>query len=429
MITRADNTGLVKNTSYKVVIPFYAYAAVAFLTATILLLFSTTAFTQHHFNPNTLAITHTMALGWGTMIILGASHQLVPVLIEARLYSEKLAYLSFVLTGIGIPLLVYSFFTFRFDVIAHSGTILINAGIIIYLINLALSILKSKNENVHAIFVFTAAAWLLVTTLIGLLLICNFTKSILPEASLHYLSLHAHLGIVGWFLLTIMGVASRLIPMFLISKYDNPKLLWLIYYLVNMALILFAVVFFTNPNEGLYLVPVATIFIAIILFIIFCSRAYKVRIRRHVDEQMKISMLSIIMMILPVIILVLLIVLLMISYANTKLVLAYGFSVFFGWLTTIILGMTFKTLPFIVWNKRYHDKAVSGVTPNPKDLFSAAIFKGMGVCYLSGFVFFAAGILLENIFILKTATVFLLLTAILYNWNIVKMLFYKPVIK
>ena len=48
MITRADNTGLVKNTSYKVVIPFYAYAAVAFLTATILLLFSTTAFTQHH---------------------------------------------------------------------------------------------------------------------------------------------------------------------------------------------------------------------------------------------------------------------------------------------------------------------------------------------------------------------------------------------
>lgn len=103
---------LVKNTTYKVVTPFYLYAAISFLAATLLLVFSTEAFTQHHFHPKTLAITHAMALGWGTMIILGASHQLVPVLIEAKLYSNFLAYLSFVLAGIGIPLLVHSFFSF-----------------------------------------------------------------------------------------------------------------------------------------------------------------------------------------------------------------------------------------------------------------------------------------------------------------------------
>jgi hypothetical protein len=34
-------------------------------------------------------------LGWGTMMILGASHQLVPVMIEGKLYSNTLAYLSF----------------------------------------------------------------------------------------------------------------------------------------------------------------------------------------------------------------------------------------------------------------------------------------------------------------------------------------------
>ena len=115
--------------------------------------------------------------------------------------------------------------------------------------------------------------------------------------------------------------------------------------------------------------------------------------------------------------------------AGSKLVLVYGFSIFFGWLTAIILGMTFKTLPFIVWNKVYHEKAGLGKTPNPKDLFSDKLFNIMGACYLAGFLVFALGIILVNTFILQLATVSLLVTAILYNWNIMQMLFHKPLMK
>src|SRR5690606_31345927 len=92
----AGTNSPIKNTSYKVVLPFYGYAALSFLIATILILTNTSAFTKHYFNPQTLAITHTMALGWGTMIILGASHQLFPVMIEGKLHSNLLAYLSFI---------------------------------------------------------------------------------------------------------------------------------------------------------------------------------------------------------------------------------------------------------------------------------------------------------------------------------------------
>src|SRR5215203_1018694 len=101
MFASTNNTSLVKNTTHNVVVPFYVYAALSFLAATTFLCLSTNAFTQHYFHPQTLAITHTMALGWGTMIILGASHQLVPVLIEAKLFSNSLAYLSFVFAGVG----------------------------------------------------------------------------------------------------------------------------------------------------------------------------------------------------------------------------------------------------------------------------------------------------------------------------------------
>lgn len=394
-----------------------------------MLFFSSSAFTQHYFHPQTLAVTHTMALGWGTMIILGASYQLVPVLIEAKLYSNFLAYLSFVLAGIGIPLLVYAFFRFQFGWSAYSGAILINAAVEAFLVNLAISISQSKSENVHAVFVFTAAAWLLVTTVVGLLLVLNFTTSILPNDSVHYLSLHAHIGIVGWFLLLVMGVGSRLIPMFLISKYNDPKSLWRIYYLVNGALLSFILFFVLGTPTVLYVLPVLALLTAIGLFGRYCRKAYQQRIRRQEDEQVKISLLSVAMMVLPILLLIVLLIFLLANSGNTRLVLAYGFSIFFGWLTAIILGMTFKTLPFIVWNKVYHNKAGMGKTPNPKDLFSNRIFNSMGVAYLAGFVLFTAGIFSGSILVLQAATILLLITSVLYNFNTLKMLLHKPLIK
>lgn len=412
-------------TPHGVVIPFYVYAGISLLAATLLMCFSIPAFTAHYFHPHTLAITHTMALGWGTMIILGASHQLVPVLIESKLQSSILAQLSFFLAAPGIPLLVYSFYYFSFGFVAELGAILVNAAVLTYLVNLGISMAKSKRENVHAIFVFTASIWLFLTTLIGLLLIFNFTRDFLTLGSVHYLSLHAHIGIVGWFLLLVIGVASRLVPMFLISKYEEPPLLWKIYYLLNAALVLFILTFLSDWPAWLYGFSAASALIALVIFIIYIRRAYKKRIRKQVDAQVKTSLLSIAMIALPLLFLVCTIILLSVSTANTTVVLAYGFTIFFGWLTAIIFGMTFKTLPFIIWNKVYHNVAGLRKTPTPKELFGSKIFNGMAITYLVGFVGFVAGIFLESSILLKGSTLLLLIAAILYNTNMFRVVTHK----
>lgn len=428
MFSTTGNTETIKTTSWKVVLPFYGYAAVAFLIATILLLLSASDITSHYFLPHPLAITHIMALGWGTMMILGASHQLVPVLIEGKLYSNKLAYASFTLSAIGIPLLVYGFYVFDMGLHTQCGGILIILAIITYLINLAVSMVKSKHENVHAFFIFTAAIWLLTTTIVGLLLLYNFTNPLMPKSSLDYLPLHAHIGIVGWFLLLIMGVGSRLIPMFLISKYNNTRQLWWIYGLINGGLLAFVYIFLYTDSRLLFSMPLLAVASAIVLFGNFCFKSYQQRIRKKVDEQMKVSLLSVLMMLLPVIFLVIIIILLILSQKeNVNLIITYGFIIFFGWITAIILGMTFKTLPFIVWNKVYHHLAGKGKTPNPKDLFSNKVFKWMSVAYILGFVLFTAGILFNSTIVLQIAAALLLLTSLLYNWNVIKLLMHKPV--
>ncbi|CAN5745177.1 hypothetical protein BH10BAC3_BH10BAC3_09100 [soil metagenome] len=418
MLQATSSTGLQKTTSHKVVIPFYIFAALSFLLAGILLLINTDVIQLHYFNPRTLAITHLMALGWGTMIILGASHQLLPVMIEGKLDSDLLAYLSFIFAAFGIPLLVTGFYLFHTGWLLQSGAILVNAAVVFYLVNVISSIYESRKFNVHACFMVTASLWLFATTFFGLLLVFNFTKLWLPSSSLAYLSLHAHMGLAGWFLLMVLGVGSRLIPMFLISKYTNNKTLWWIYALVNTALIGFIVLKSTASIEQFYYAPFLLVLIALLLFVVYCYKAFKLRIRKNVDEQMKVSLLSVALMLLPLISLLLVIYFITTSI-QSNIVLLYGFCIFFGWLTAIILGMTFKTLPFIVWNKVYHNKA-TGKTPAPKELFSELLFRAMAILYLAGFIVFATGIIILNDLLLKCGAGALIASALFYVGNVYK---------
>ncbi|MEO6868278.1 MAG: cytochrome C oxidase subunit I, partial [Ginsengibacter sp.] len=103
-----------------------------------------------------------------------------------------------------------------------------------------------------------------------------------------------------------------------------------------------------------------------------------------------------------------------------------GFCIFFGWITAIIFGMTFKTLPFILWNKTYHHKSALQKTPNPKDLFSNRIFDIMGILYLAGFVIFIFGIFISRIYILQLGAICILISSILFNINVFKMFVHKP---
>ncbi len=427
MFGPAQSSPIARTTSYKVVVPFYVYAAVSFLVATILLLTSGGAFTGHYFQPHILAITHVMALGWATMIILGASHQLLPVLIESHLYSTKLGHLSFGLAAVGMPLLVYGFYTFDLGLVAQLGGSLVTGAVLAYMANVALSISQSKRKNVHAVFVFTAAIWLLLTVSLGLALLFNFTSSVLPEHSLSYLPLHAHLGLVGWFLLLVLGVGSRLIPMFLISKYNAPRLLWAVFVLVNTGLVLYGLLFLFRAGPGLSFVPAGMVLLALLLFAYYCRQAYKQRIRKKVDDQMKTSLLAVVLLLLPTVVLLALIgVLLASTGTQANVVLLYGFTIFFGWLTAIILGMTFKTLPFIVWNKVYHHRASMGKMPGPKDLFSEPVYRAMALAYLLGFVLFGCGILFAAPILLSAGSIALLVTAVLYNWNVMQLVNHKP---
>ena len=141
---------------YRIVVTHYVAAACCFLILSLMMLFSVSAFRGHYFHPHILAITHLAALGWGTMIIFGASYQLIPVVLETELYSEKLAWLSFGLFLPGLIELVYSFWIFVPGIHMQCGAVLVLTAVLLFTLNVYLTAKKKKQETIQEDFIFSA---------------------------------------------------------------------------------------------------------------------------------------------------------------------------------------------------------------------------------------------------------------------------------
>src|SRR5215217_704454 len=55
----------------------------------------------YHYNQSVIALTHLFVLGWICSIVMGAMYQLVPVALETKLYSERLAKWQFAFHLVG----------------------------------------------------------------------------------------------------------------------------------------------------------------------------------------------------------------------------------------------------------------------------------------------------------------------------------------
>ena len=64
----------------------------------------------YHYNQSVIAATHLFVLGWICTVVMGSMYQLVPVALETRLYSERLAAVQFVCHVVGFIGMVASCF-------------------------------------------------------------------------------------------------------------------------------------------------------------------------------------------------------------------------------------------------------------------------------------------------------------------------------
>ncbi|MFV0604485.1 MAG: hypothetical protein ACK5NK_01470 [Niabella sp.] len=402
------------------VLPFYATAAIAFLILTILMLISTNSFAGHYFNPHLLSIVHTAALGWGTMIIYGASYQLLPVICEKDLFSNSLASSSWFVLTIGVVLLVTAFWNLSNSILLITGGSLIVLSAILFAVNVWLTAGSCSKYTIQKRYISTAAFWLLFTTIVGLLLAINLYHPFFTKNHLNILKLHAHAGLAGWFLQLITGVSTKLVPMFLLGKSSKDKLLKLSYIFQNTGLILFLLDGYFLGSSHRFILYALLVLIGVICWLAYLYDTFKNRVRKKIEWLMKSTFASFLCLLaafatLPVVVLA----------KGTQWAMLYGTLLFLGWITGIILGKTFKTLPFIVWNGHYKNLSGKVKVPLPKHLYNEQIIPFQFWLYIVALVLLSIGIICGNLIVVKVSLFLWLILAILYNYNVFKVLFHK----
>ena len=402
------------------VLPFYATGAVMFLVLCVLMLFSPETFTKHYFTPHLLTMVHTAALGWGTMVIFGAAHQLLPVICEQDLYSEKLAAFVWYTLTLGMILLVTNFWKLTVGWVMISGGSLVVFSVILYLFNVVQTTRICTKYSIQKLYVLSSAIWLLFTVVMGLLLAINLKFSFFNVSHLEILKLHAHVGFAGWFLQLITGVSSKLVPMFLLGKSKKDFLLKYAFIFQNAGLVLFLADGYFLGVTSRVLIYAFIVLVGIIFWLLFLFDNYKNRLRKRVELLMKHSFLSFLALIIAVLLIP------AVFFAEGyRWAMLYGTLIFMGWITSIILGKTFKTLPFIIWNDHYKNLSGKVKVPLPKDLYSEKLTVWQFRIFIAAFLVFAFGIIVQNVLVIHAGAVLWVVVAVLYNVNVFKLILHK----
>lgn len=404
----------------RAVLPFYATGAVMFFVLCVLMVFSPESFTRHYFTPHLLTIVHVAALGWGTMIIFGAAHQLLPVICEQDLYSEKMAAFVWYTLTFGMILLTTNFWNLTVGWVMIAGGSLIVISAALYLFNVLKTSRIFNKYSVQKLFLVSSAIWLLFTVIVGLLLAINLKFSFFKQSHLEILKLHSHAGITGWFLQLITGVSSKLVPMFLLGKSKKDYLLNWAFIFQNLGLILFLVDGYFIGVSVRVLIYAAIVLIGVVFWLLYLYDNFKNRLRKRVELLMKHAFLSFLALVISIL-------LLPAVYFSSgyRWTMLYGTLLFMGWITSIILGKTFKTLPFIIWNDHYKNLSGKVKVPLPKDLYSEKLTIWQFRIFIAAFLVFALGIILQQVIIIRIGAILWVAVAVLYNVNVFKLLLHK----
>ena len=84
-------------------------AAVAFVAASLSVAWLAPELAGHYYHPRLLALTHTVTLGWITLAIMGASYQLIPIVLERPIWSERLARWQLAILAVAVTGMVAHF--------------------------------------------------------------------------------------------------------------------------------------------------------------------------------------------------------------------------------------------------------------------------------------------------------------------------------
>ena len=249
---------------------------------------------------------------------------------------------------------------------------LLTLGVGLFVFNLTRTLAKVQGWNPIKFGIASELFWLASTVSAGLFLTaskCWSFSSFQPLAAMHA---HAHLGVVGVFVMIIVTVSYKLVPMFTLSELQNERRAWWSIALLDLGLAgAFAAILVQSPFK-----PVAALVIiaGLVLYGLEIKAILRARNRRALDWGMRYFLTALVLLVpLSVLALALSWSRLPVTTFTMQLENVYGLLALAGLVGLAILGMLYKIVPFLVWFHSYSRHIGRAKVPALAEMYSVPL--------------------------------------------------------
>jgi hypothetical protein len=328
--------------------------------------------------PDTLVLVHLIAIGWLSLLMLGALFQFVPVLIAKPIYSNWLPLPTLIAIGLGLAALVLGFLRLGGRIAwplpyFPAAAALLGFGFALALWNLALTIWPARPLPLSARFVAVGLLCVGATVTLGIVFALVLDGAVLDphlaDITAFGIPVHAIAGLAGWLTFTAVGVSYRLLAMFMLAPESDTARSRAVLYCGTAALALTIL----GGTAAIWLGQNLSVVLAIAALPGVCAlglygadivHLYRARKRRTIELNARMAAIALANLGGVVLLTIILVAL---GQLEAR-VAAVVFLTAFGWLSGLGLAKLYKIVAFLTWLECYGPVLGKMVTPRVQDL-------------------------------------------------------------
>ncbi len=348
--------------------PFVLTALCSLIAGTALLFRERELMLGHFYRPEFLAVTHTITLGWTSMLIMGVLVRLSPRALGVKAKSGRWLIVQYLLMLVGFTGMVFHFWASLFLGMATSaGLVALAAVIQIYNFSGVFSRLKGPDWLPR----YVAAALLnfLLAATLGTLLGFNKVYDVIGGQFFPNIFAHAHLAALGWVTMMIVGFEHRLLP----TSKPDPNTRWpAIRFWLLEAGVLGLVIDLLAVRRW---IPLFAAMVAASLWM-HAWKPLRTLVRGKVQDRATAwATVALLFLVLDSIggLLLSLGIPDPAAPLRVRVQFAYGYVGLLGWITLTITAQAYKLFPMFVWEERFRSLWGKEPVPAMRDLYSTPI--------------------------------------------------------
>jgi len=395
----------------KLVAPFFQVGVIFYLIAMLALMGFSSDFSYQELG--IAGWMHLFLLGFVMMIIFGAMAQLIPVVLEVGHSVVDLFYVILPLLGFGTLIMVGGFWIE--PVILPYGGMLVLTSMIIFAGEVFATLKDTKLEGITVKTIAISNIYLLIGILSGFSIALGLSGTISIDVD-NILKAHIYTVIIGFVLLTVIGLSMTLLPMFSLAHSYDKKPVERAFNIISISV---AIVFIASLIGITFLQWIGYILAitGISFYIYQIYLIFQKVVRKEMDIWAKSMIFGFSSLLLSLVLGTIYLFGADITFLHSSV---WFFSV--GFIGFLINGHLYKIVPFLVWFERYAPLVGKEKVPMFHEMYSKLQAQMMFWYSFFGTIFCGFGLLIKNDFLFNSGAYLLIVGALFLYLSLKKML-------